>query len=244
MRAVHLPLALVSLLLLAASLRAEDAEQKNANHGKLLEKLYPTPAFQVLANTDAPHEAYQAAVNAAHRAGVPVSILNECVATRAMMKGDVAGLQRILPALQAGLEKYTPETSMFPDKAAAANIVHVIENVLLEELRAPGSVARRAKQAGEWAIARKIRAQLVAVDALVDVQSLGKKLPNGAPVAEAQWRSGANPGTYFTTTGADELGNPFGPQVVGKPPIVPKASYERLKVFVPDSFWSPFGIPK
>jgi hypothetical protein len=237
-------LLLLPLLLLATPLRAEDSREKALDHAKLIEKLYPTAALQVLAQTDTPHAAYQAAVNAAHRAGVPTSILNECVATRAMMKGDVAALQRLLPVLKSGLEKYTPETSIFPDKTEAANIVQIIEKALREEQQAPGAVARRAKQAGEWAIARKIRAQLVSVDALVDVQSLGKKLSRGAAVTEVQWRSGANPGSYFATTGADELGNPFGPQIVGKPPTVPKASYDRLKAVVPDSFWSPFAIPK
>jgi hypothetical protein len=252
MNSVRHLLILVILSLLASTLKAGEANQKPkpidhekaVGHGRLLEKLYPTPAMGVLVQTDTPHEAYQAAINAAYRAGVPPSILNECVAMRAMMKGDVAALQRLLPILKTGLEKYTPETSMFPEKSDAANIVSTIEEALLEEQRSPGAVARRAKQATEIGIARKIRAQLISVDALVDVQSLGKNLRDGAPVAEAEWRAGAKPGSYFTTTGADELGNPFGAQVVGKRPTVPKASYERLKAYVPDTFWSPFGVPR
>lgn len=239
-RCLHL--AILSLLLLAASLRAaEDAQQQ---HSKRLEKLYPTPAFQILTQVETPHEAYQAAVNAAYRAGVPSSLLNECVATRAMMRADLASLQRLLPALKANLEKYTPETSLFPDKAGAAQIVTIIEKAVEEEQRAPGTLALRAKRASEMGIARKIRSQLTTVDSLVDMRALSKQLTEGTQVTEDQWRAGAPAGTYFTSTGVDELGNPFGPQIVGKPPMVPKASYERLKNFVPDTFWSPFGVPK
>ncbi len=237
-----------ALLILTPALHAGDANQQNQqkafDHAKLLEKLYPTPALQVLTQTDTPHEAYQAAVNAAYRAGVPASILNECVATRAMLKGDAAALKRLLPALKAGLEKYTEETSMFVEKAGAESMVKSIETALLEEERSPGAVVRRAKQAGEMVIARKIRAQLVSVDAMVDMQAIDTHLAEGAPVTEAQWRSRAKPGSYFATTGVDELGNPFGAQTAGKPPTVPKASYDRLKAVVPDSFWHPFSIPK
>ncbi len=210
----------------------------------MLEKLYPTPALRVIMRNEVSYQLYQEAVNDAYQAGVPRSILNECVATRAMLKADAASLQQLLPALKADLENYRPETSVFPDKAGAAFVVKSIETALAEEQLSPGALAKRAKFAGDMAVARKIRAQLATVDALVDAQTIAKKLATGTSVPEAVWRSGAAPGNRFVTTGTDELGNAFGPQKAGQPPVVPKVSYERLKAVVPDSFWSPFGIPK
>jgi hypothetical protein len=233
-----------ALGLLSTGLHAQEADPKAAAHGAMLERLYPTPALKIVTQGDAPHQAYQAAVNEAYRAGVPASLLNECVATRAMFKADAAGLQSVLPGLKAGLAKHRPETSLFGDKATAVMMVQAIENMLAEEKQTPGSLAKRAVLIRGRAAARQVRAQLLALDALMDVQAIEKNLRPGTVVPEAQWRTGAKPGTYFATTGADELGNAFGPQVVDKPPTVPKATYDQLKAVVPDSYWAPFGVPK
>jgi hypothetical protein len=167
-----------ALGLLFTGLHAQEADPKAAAHGAMLERLYPTPALKTLTQGDVPHQAYQAAVNEAYRAGVPASILNECVATRAMMKGDGAGLQSVLPALKAGLVKHRPETSLFP-KETAIMMVQAIENMLAEEKQTPGSLAKRAVLIRGRAAARQVRAQLLALDALVDVQAIEKNLRPG-----------------------------------------------------------------
>ncbi len=237
--------AILSLaFLLPATLRAGDADVKNLEHAKLLQQLYPTPSLQVVIKNEVSYQLYQDAVNEAYKAGVPSSILNECVATRAMLRADAASLRQLLPTLREGAANYRPETSVFPDKAAAEQMVATIEKALAEEDKSPGSLANRAKAASEKSIARKIREQLVMLDALVDEQARTRKLPTGAEITEVMWRSTAPAGSHLAKTGTDELGHEFGPQKADQRPTVPKASYDRLKTVVPDSFWEPFGIPK
>jgi len=238
------PRILALFLLLSTIVHAEDADSKNLEHAKMLQRLYPTPALQVVIRNEVSYQIYQEAVNDAYRAGVPSSILNECVATRAMLRADAASLRQLLPKLKENLASYRPETSVFPDKEAAEFVVKTIQKALDDEEQAPGSLAKRAKFSSDMGIARKIKAQLATVEALVDAQAIAKKLPPGTDVPESVWRSGATPGSRFATTNVDELGNEFGPQKTNQQPTVPKGSYERLKTVVPDSFWAPFGIPK
>lgn len=210
----------------------------------MLEKRYPVPAFKVLMEMKVSQQLYQEAVNDAHASGVPSHLLSEFVALRALRNADAKTLEAMLPSLKAELGNYRPEASAFSDEASEARAIQTMERVLLVEKGAPGTLAKRAKDAGEMEIARKIRTQLELVDSAVDQEAIENHLAVGAPVPEARWKSWLKKSTPLAIAGTDELGNPFGPQIVDTVPSVPKASYQRLKAVVPDNFWAPYGIPK
>lgn len=243
MRFFH-PALFLLLCVLAPGLQGQTMQAKNAEHGQLIERLYPSPALKVLVKLETPQREYQEAVNQAYKEGVPTPILNELVALRALKNADKQSLQALLPILQANAEKYLPENSVFPDKTAARLAVKSIERVLMQDEQAPGALAKASQYAGEMAVARRIKIQLGMVDSLVDIAAIENNLNPGTPVEEAVWRAHQKPQTGFVAPPTDECGSAFGPQIVDTKPTVPKATYERFKNVVPDSFWAPFGVPK
>ena len=64
------PRILALFLLLSTIVHAEDADSKNLEHAKMLQRLYPTPALQVVIRNEVSYQIYQEAVNDAYHAGV------------------------------------------------------------------------------------------------------------------------------------------------------------------------------
>lgn len=235
---------LVDRAVAAAPPTAAPPVSKEEGHAQMLEKRYPVPAIKVLMEMKVSQQLYQEAVNDAHAAGVPSQVLSELVAMRALKTADARTLELVLPSLKSEIGKYRPEASIFPDEESQTKAIQTIERVLQVEKTTPGTLVKRAKDAAEMGIARAIRNQLSIVDSAVDQEAIEKHLAIGTPVPEARWQSWLNKSTRLAIAGTDELGNRFGPQIVDTPPSVPKASYQRLKAVVPDSFWAPYGIPK
>ena len=62
----------------------------------------------------------------------------------------------------------------------------------------------------------------------------------GNPVAVSDWTAYLKSGTVLYNTGADLLGNTYGPQTVDTLPKVPALSYAALSDVAPEEFWSPY----
>lgn len=107
---------------------------------------------------------------------------------------------------------------------------------LLAAIAVPGFLrARKRSQAS------KIINDLRLVDAAVDQYAIERGKKTDDPVAVDDWTAYIKKDTNLYATGADLLGNDFGPQTVDMIPKVPQASYDALSDVADSAFWSPYS---
>ena len=107
---------------------------------------------------------------------------------------------------------------------------------LLAAIAVPGFLrARKRSQAS------KIINDLRLVDAAVDQYAIERGKKTDDPVAVEDWTAYVKKDTNLYATGADLLGNAFGPQTVDMIPKVPQASYDALSDVADSAFWSPYS---
>ena len=106
---------------------------------------------------------------------------------------------------------------------------------LLAAIAVPGFLrARKRSQAS------KILNDLRLVDAAVDQYAIENSKATGASVAVTDWTNFIKKDLALYTTGADLLGNAYGPQTVDKIPTVPSPTYDALSDVADAAFWSPY----
>src|SRR6476620_1869098 len=89
---------------------------------------------------------------------------------------------------------------------------------LLAAIAVPGFLrARKRSQAS------RIINDLRLIDSAVDQYAIENNMTSGAPVAVTDWTNYLKKGSNLYVTGADILGNPYGPQTVDSLPSVPPA---------------------
>ena len=107
---------------------------------------------------------------------------------------------------------------------------------LLAAIAVPGFLrARKRSQAS------KIINDLRLVDAAVDQYAIERGKKTDDLVFTADWTAYVKKDTNLYTTGADLLGNQFGPQTVDMIPKVPQSSYDVLSDVADSAFWSPYS---
>src|SRR6187549_2283347 len=107
---------------------------------------------------------------------------------------------------------------------------------LLAAIAVPGFLrARKRSQAS------KIINDLRLVDAAVDQYAIERGKKTDDPVDIADWTAYVKKDTNLYTTGADLLGNQFGPQSVDMITKVPQSSYDVLSDVADSAFWSPYS---
>jgi len=106
---------------------------------------------------------------------------------------------------------------------------------LLAAIAVPGFLrARKRSQA------TRILNDLRMIDSAVDQYAIENNQITGNPVAVGDWTAYLKSGTVLYNTGADLLGNTYGPQTVDTLPKVPALSYAALSDVAPEEFWSPY----
>lgn len=128
----------------------------------------------------------------------------------------------------------------FTNKRAGFTLVEIMIVVaiiaLLAAIAVPGFLrARKRSQAS------KIINDLRLVDAAVDQYAIERGKKTDDPVAVEDWTAYVKKDTNLYATGADLLGNAFGPQTVDMIPKVPQASYDSLSDVADSAFWSPYS---
>jgi len=107
---------------------------------------------------------------------------------------------------------------------------------LLAAIAVPGFLrARKRSQAS------RIINDLRLIDSAVDQYAIENNMTSGAPVAVTDWTNYLKKGSNLYVTGADILGNPYGPQTVDSLPSVPAASKAALSDVTDYTFWSPYN---
>jgi prepilin-type N-terminal cleavage/methylation domain-containing protein len=107
---------------------------------------------------------------------------------------------------------------------------------LLAAIAVPGFLrARKRSQAS------RIINDLRLIDSAVDQYAIENNKASGTVLAVADWTNYLKKGTNLYTTGADILGNSYGPQTVDSLPKVPASSFATLSDVTDNNFWSPYN---
>ena len=107
---------------------------------------------------------------------------------------------------------------------------------LLAAIAVPGFLrARKRSQAS------RILNDLRMIDSAVDQYAIETNRSTGSAVAVTDWTNYLKKGSLLYNSGADILGNTYGPQTVDTIPQVPAASYTALSDVASTGFWSPYG---
>jgi prepilin-type N-terminal cleavage/methylation domain-containing protein len=107
---------------------------------------------------------------------------------------------------------------------------------LLAAIAVPGFLrARKRSQAS------RIINDLRLIDSAIDQYAIETSKKSGDPVAVTDWTNYLKKDTVLYTTGADILGNSYGPQTVDTLPAVPSVSKTALSDVTDSAFWSPYN---
>lgn len=107
---------------------------------------------------------------------------------------------------------------------------------LLAAIAVPGFLrARKRSQAS------RIINDLRLIDSAIDQYAIETAKKSGDPVAVTDWTNYLKKDTVLYATGADILGNSYGPQTVDVLPAVPAVSKTALSDVTDAAFWSPYN---
>lgn len=107
---------------------------------------------------------------------------------------------------------------------------------LLAAIAVPGFLRSRKRSQ-----AAKILNDLRVIDHAIEQYAIEAGKKSGDPVDETDWMQYVKKDSVLFTTGADALGNDFGPQTVDQAPTVPAETYAELQDVVDDAFWDPYA---
>ena len=86
------------------------------------------------------------------------------------------------------------------------------------------------------------RRELGTVATAVADAAARRDAPRGEVLTFAQYGPFFEKNSRARRWGRDLFGNSYGDQVVGEAPAVPRPTYEKLRVVVPDGFWEPYPV--
>jgi len=107
---------------------------------------------------------------------------------------------------------------------------------LLAAIAVPGFLrARKRSQAS------RIINDLRLIDSAIDQYAIETSKKSGDAVGVTDWTNYLKKDTVLYSTGADILGNSYGPQTVDVLPAVPSVSKTALSDVTDAAFWSPYN---
>ena len=96
------------------------------------------------------------------------------------------------------------------------------------------------KRSGLMAKAQTVKVDLTQIEVAVKMAASELKAPDGVWLNFAQYSKFLPNGSALRKTGLDPFGNPYGPQLTGRKPLVPSKIEATLHGLVPDDFWGGF----
>ena len=187
---------------------------------------------------------FKAALERARRAGVPDGLLAEIESMRAVFDVNYPALVATLPRMRDSWQHWDEKASVFPNRKEFEIYLRLTFDTVERERKVPGSFAQTAMWMRKHDIARAVYNDLRQVDGSSMQYALMHDPRPGAVIPVEGWMSYVNPKSHLAINkGTDVTGQPFGPQVIGKDPAVPEATYRAVADAVPDDFWKPYRIP-
>ena len=155
-----------------------------------------------------------------------------------LLFGDVEKLKELVPAV----EKEEADIIKRKGGNAAAREEVARSLKLAKQFQAfaekrPTEVARRAEMFRNYYYAQITLEHARLLDAAVDQFCIEKNVKDGAAVTWEQLRTYLKTNTQIHATGATIFGDRFGPFASGVSTVVPRATYEKLKAYLPADAW-------
>ena len=185
---------------------------------------------------------FEALAARAVREGPPDSLITMGRFFYYLQHGEIAPLRVMLTQLEKSRDDVLSQ-QIEPTTAAQFEKVLEVARKLIEATdKNPAKAATLLAAANRFAQAQTHLRDLRIIDSAIDQYAIehnkrpGDAIPPEAllqylPKNQRLWR-----------TGADCLGNPYGPQFVDQPPKLSRVSYERIAESVPKDYFKPFVV--
>jgi hypothetical protein len=220
---------LVSVACLAGSAFAEIAPDQKARWADLKDYHKDMASFEALAAR-------------ALREGIPDSLITLRRYFCYIEHGEIAPLRVLIPHLEKSREdllnqRYEPVTAAQFEKT-----LEMGRKLIEASEKNPAKAAEVFASSHRFAQAQVHLKDLRLLDAAIDMYAIEHNKRAGDPVPVEAWKEYVPKNQRLWRTGADCLGNPYGPQVVDQPPKLSGAAYERIAESVPKDYFKPFGV--
>ena len=176
------------------------------------------------------------------RAGIPDCVITVSRLMFYTQQGDVQPMKLLIEEIEKSSEVLLGQKVAPVTEVQLKNILANTRTLVDALEKNPESATRAMIQARKRLQAKSILKDLRLVDGAVDQFAIENNRAADDPVPLEAWKRYIRKDSRLWRTGADCLGNPFGPQIVDKVPAIPRASYEHIKDVVPFDFFEPFPI--
>jgi len=185
---------------------------------------------------------FEALAARAVREGIPDGLITMRRFFCYIEHGEIAPLRVLIPHLEKSREDLLNQR-FEPIKAEELEKAIEMGRKLVEASeKNPAKVAAVFASAPRFAQAQVHLKDLRLIDAAIDQYAIEHNKRAGDPVPVEAWKQYLPKNQRLWRTGADCLGNPYGPQVVDQPPKLSRAAYERIAESVPKDYFKPFGV--
>lgn len=143
-----------------------------------------------------------------------------------LLTGNLDSVRRNLPEIEAALKTLPPDESTSGLERIREAFPKFKKLIGQNDTTRLNVLSSQYKQAME---AVTVAADLLKIDAAVDICAIKGNLQTGATVPTAEWIKNVPIGTRLRETGADIFGNRYGDQVVGKKPEPNTATLQKIR---------------
>lgn len=143
-----------------------------------------------------------------------------------LLTGNLDSVRRNLPEIEEALKTLPPDESTSGLERIREAFPKFKKLVGQNDTTRLNVLMSQYKQAME---AVTVAADLIKIDAAVDICAIKGNLQEGATVPAAEWIKNVPIGTRLRETGADIFGNRYGDQAVGKKPQPNAATVQKIR---------------
>jgi hypothetical protein len=185
---------------------------------------------------------FEALAARAVREGIPDGLITLGRFFYYLQHGEVAPLRVLITQLERSKEDVLSQR-IEPTSAAQFEKGLEVGRKLIEATeKDPAKAAKLLTASHRFAQAQVHLRDLRMLDSAIDQYAIEKNKRPGDPIPEEAWKQYVPKDQRLWRTGADCLGNPYGPQIVDQPPKLSRAAYERIAESVPKEYFKPFAV--
>ena len=185
---------------------------------------------------------FEALAARAMKEAIPDGLINVARFMFYIHHGEIAPLRLLITQLEKSREDVLGQRLEVTTAAEFDRALKIGRDLLAASEKDPAKAAAVLAKAGRFAQAQTHLKDLRLIDSAIDQYTIEHNKRDGDPVPEAAWKQYVPKNQRLWRTGADCLGNPYGPQVVNRPPKLSRANFESIAESVPKEYFTPFGV--
>jgi hypothetical protein len=226
---MHLRAFLVSSILLVASAAAEISPGQQALVADLKDYHPDIASFEKLAAQ-------------AVREGIPDSVITLRRFFWHLQHGEIAPLRVLIPQLERVRGEIVTQQFEPMNAAVFEKTLEIGRKLIEASEKNPASAATLVTASHRYAQAAVHLRDLRLIQIAIQQYAIENRKTTGDPVSVEAWKQYVPKHQRLWRTGADCLGNAYGPQVIDQHPKLARAAYERIAETVPKDYFKPFGV--